>query len=305
MGYDGHKNFAFSAVATAPSPATSGTTLVVTAADGAKFPAVPFNATIKPANTNPTSANAEIVRVTTVSTDTLTITRAQEGTSARTVIVGDEIYAGPTSKTLTDAEALKWYGALAGAMADGDPGRLMMDLQQSANIAATPTNITTSVARICYFILPFDLVVNKIRFYGVGAVTTTYQIAIYKTSDLSRVTAQLSITTAANAFGSIAAGPVTLTKDTSYFIAVSVNATGTTAGLACVGTTNGATLGQIQVAPTGWPGNMDVDGALMMNGGFGQFAVTSGALPNPAATIAAQGSWTGGFPALWLDNNNA
>jgi hypothetical protein len=78
--------------------------LVVTAADGAKFPAVPFNATIWPASSQPTTANAEIVRVTNISTDTFTITRTQESTSARTVVVGDQIAATITAKTLTDVE---------------------------------------------------------------------------------------------------------------------------------------------------------------------------------------------------------
>lgn len=85
------KNFAYSTVATAPSPATTGTSLVVAAGDGAKFPAVPFNLTIWPAGALPTAANAEIVRVTAIATDTLTISRAQESTTARTVIIGDQI----------------------------------------------------------------------------------------------------------------------------------------------------------------------------------------------------------------------
>jgi hypothetical protein len=101
---DNHKNFSISAVATAPSPATSGTSLVVTGGHGTRFPAVPFNATICPANTTPDPSNAEIVRVTGISTDTFTIARAQESTTARTVIVGDVIFAGPTAKTLTDVE---------------------------------------------------------------------------------------------------------------------------------------------------------------------------------------------------------
>lgn len=106
MAFDGHANLAASLVATAPSPATSGTSLVVTAASGTFFPAVPFNATIWPAGTAaPTHANAEIVRVTNVTTDTLTVTRAQEGTSARTVVVGDQIAATITAKTLTDIES--------------------------------------------------------------------------------------------------------------------------------------------------------------------------------------------------------
>ena len=99
---DAYKNFAYSLVATAPSPATTGTSLVVTAADGTKFPEVPFNATIWATGANPITTNAEIVRVTAIATDTLTIVRAQEGSSARTVVVGDQIAATITAKVFTD-----------------------------------------------------------------------------------------------------------------------------------------------------------------------------------------------------------
>jgi hypothetical protein len=101
---DAHKNFAYSTIATAPSPAASGTSLVVASGQGALFPAVPFNATIWPTGAQPTSTNAEIVRVTNISSDTFTITRTQESTSARTIVVGDQIAASITAKTLTDIE---------------------------------------------------------------------------------------------------------------------------------------------------------------------------------------------------------
>lgn len=112
MAFDAHKNFATSLVATAPSPATSGTSLVVTGGEGTRFPAVSFNATIGPANAEHTPANSEIVRVTAISTDTFTITRAQESTSARTVVVGDRIAATITKKTLEDIEAGTNFPAL-------------------------------------------------------------------------------------------------------------------------------------------------------------------------------------------------
>jgi hypothetical protein len=95
-----YKNFAYSTVATAPSPASSGTSLVVTAADGTKFPTAPFNVTIWPASAQPTAANAEIATCTAKSTDTLTITRAQEGTAARTVVIGDQIAATITANVM-------------------------------------------------------------------------------------------------------------------------------------------------------------------------------------------------------------
>lgn len=101
---DAHANLAISQVATAPSPATSGTSLVVTTGHGGRFPAVPFNAPVWPAGGLPDPSNAEIVRVTARTSDTLTIVRAQEGTTARAIVVGDRIAAGITAKTLTDIE---------------------------------------------------------------------------------------------------------------------------------------------------------------------------------------------------------
>jgi hypothetical protein len=60
---DARKNLATTTVATAPTPATTGTQLAVAAGEAARFPTPPFNATIWPADTIPTPANAEIVRV--------------------------------------------------------------------------------------------------------------------------------------------------------------------------------------------------------------------------------------------------
>lgn len=102
---DFHTNFAYSLVATAPSPASSGTSLIVTAGTGVLFPLPPFNATVWATGASPVSTNAEIIRVTAISTDTFTIERAQESSSARTVIIGDQIAATITSKTMTDIES--------------------------------------------------------------------------------------------------------------------------------------------------------------------------------------------------------
>lgn len=122
MAFDAHKNFAYSTVATAPSPANSGTSLVVFAGDGTKFPTPPFNAVVCPATANPLTSNAEIVRVTGISTDTFTITRTQESTSARSILVGDQIMAAVTAKTLTDIEnsVLSSGTSFPGSPSDGD-----------------------------------------------------------------------------------------------------------------------------------------------------------------------------------------
>ena len=78
--------------------------MVVTASEGALFPTVPFNATVWPTGVQPLTTNAEIVRVTAISTDTFTITRAQESSTARSIVVGDQIAATISAKTLTDVE---------------------------------------------------------------------------------------------------------------------------------------------------------------------------------------------------------
>lgn len=106
FAYDARKNAAVSSVLTAPSPAASGVTLVVASGEGARFPAAPFNATILPVNTIATPSNMEVVRVTNRTTDTLTIVRSQEGSSARTIVAGDIIYAGFTDKALSDLETI-------------------------------------------------------------------------------------------------------------------------------------------------------------------------------------------------------
>jgi len=94
----------------------------VAAGDGAKFPTPPFNATVWPIGVNPLTTNAEIVRCTAIATDTLTITRAQEGSTARTVIATDQIAATITTKVITDIENIAIYNGdwAAGSYSDGD-----------------------------------------------------------------------------------------------------------------------------------------------------------------------------------------
>lgn len=196
-----------------------------------------------------------------------------------------------------------WFGKMAGCLGDGDPGWLMNNVQSVGAVAATPTNITVSIARCCAFMLPFDLTFNRIRAYGVGATTSLYNVAIYRMSDLARLTAALSFSTAANTWVSIGSAlNVTLSKDTSYFVAVSVVSTGTTAGVACMGPTIAATTGEVITTPAGLPGSLSLGATAFLDTYNFQFAVSTGVLPNPAATLAAQAAWTGGMPAFWLDS---
>jgi len=108
--FDAHANLAYTNVANAPG--TSGTTLMVTAGQGGIFPVVPFNCTVWPRGGIPTDANAEIIRVTAINTDTLTITRAQEGTSAQNIGIGYQIANTATAKIFTDLETAINSGSL-------------------------------------------------------------------------------------------------------------------------------------------------------------------------------------------------
>lgn len=197
-----------------------------------------------------------------------------------------------------------WYGKLASPVGASNPDVLMREWQNAGHINPTPTNITTSIARCASFRLPAELVVNRIRFYGIGATTNVYRTALYRYSDLARLTSELAFSTVANTWGSVTTGGVTLDPGVLYFIAVSVNATGTTAGIASIGTTTTAAIGQVQSTPGGLPGNLSL-GAGFQSSFWFQFAVTTGALPNPAATLALPAVWTGGFPVFFLDNNSS
>lgn len=106
---DARKNFARGTLSTGYDDAA--TSIALASGHGARFPAVPFNATWFNATDYPNPAddpNVEIVRVTNIATDTLTVTRAQEGTAASTKNAGGKTYklvAGITKKTLDDAES--------------------------------------------------------------------------------------------------------------------------------------------------------------------------------------------------------
>lgn len=80
---DTAKNFAKGTLSTGYDD--EATSIVLIGGDGAKFPAVPFNAVWWNATDYPDPADdplVEVVRVTARATDTLTITRAQESTAA-------------------------------------------------------------------------------------------------------------------------------------------------------------------------------------------------------------------------------
>ena len=120
MSFDAHADLASGVVATAPSPATSGTSLTLQSGQGAWFGSPPFYATAWPQGVLPTLANSEIVRVTNISTDTFTIVRAAGPTSAQTIGVGWQF---SNSITAEDVRAIETVVAgLSSPAATGPSG---------------------------------------------------------------------------------------------------------------------------------------------------------------------------------------
>jgi hypothetical protein len=177
MAFDAHKNFAYSTVATAPSPADTDTTLIVASGGGLKFPAVPFNATIWPASSQPFDTTSEVVRVTNIVVDTLTIVRGQEGNATgRVIIAGDQIAATITKKTLTDIETaflLLTGGVLSGLL--------------TANAGLTVNGLST--------------LVGNTTITGFANISTTLQVA-----GLSTLTGNVTLSGFANIATSLNVG---------------------------------------------------------------------------------------------------
>jgi hypothetical protein len=104
---DGYVNFGKTRVSTGYD--ASATSIVLASGDGARLPSSAYNATWWNGTDYPDPAddpNREIVRVTAgFGTDTLTVTRAQEGTSASTKNTAGKTYrllASPTTKLIDD-----------------------------------------------------------------------------------------------------------------------------------------------------------------------------------------------------------
>lgn len=201
-----------------------------------------------------------------------------------------------------------WKGAIAAAWGDGDPAPALRHMTAAGVASPTPTNITITVARCSFFRLDTALVLNKFRFYGVGATTGIYRVAIYPAvAGQAKLVGVDDFNTALAAWGSAGSAlNVTLAANTLYLLAVAVDATGTTPGILALSPTTAATTGVMKL-PTGWPGNLDFDAASPKVSPFGfcQFAVTTGALPATLPTLVNGAAWTGGMPAMFLDNSNA
>src|ERR1017187_2136935 len=143
MALDPGANFSKSTLST--GYASGATTLVLTTGGGAKFPAPSFNAVSYASGVyaDPSDdPNVEIIRVTGVSTNTLTVTRAQEGTSAANHNTAGHTYtlvAGPTSKLLTDILGISITGSAATVTGAAQTAITSVGTLSGLTVTAAPT----------------------------------------------------------------------------------------------------------------------------------------------------------------------
>ncbi len=111
------KNLSLSLVATAPTPATTGTSLVLESGTGSRFPNTDdesFYVTAMPPGENPHIENSEILKVIDITGDTITMVREQRGSTAKSIGVGwiivNGVYAEDVSGILEALDALNIEG---------------------------------------------------------------------------------------------------------------------------------------------------------------------------------------------------
>lgn len=145
MPIDSTKNFAKATIESGFN--ASATSITLATGGGARMPTAPFNAVVWNFTDYPDPSddpNREILRVTAVASETLTVTRGQEGTSASAHGTSGKVYkliAGLTAKTFTDIAAdLAAKLSLTGGTINGDlliDGALTPKRLQFQNLTGT------------------------------------------------------------------------------------------------------------------------------------------------------------------------
>lgn len=148
MSYDVAKNFAYSTILMGGViGSTTGTTLKVQSGQGALFGA-PMNITVWPAGVSPLSTNAEIMRVTNITLDTLTVVRAQEGSTVQgNITAGYQVADTITALDITQIEndyfnAYKFSAYRSTAYTDGNGSLVQMVF--NIELFDTGSNYSTS-----------------------------------------------------------------------------------------------------------------------------------------------------------------
>lgn len=236
MNFDGHAMLAYSFVS-GTNPGTLGTSLDVTAGYGAIFPATPFNAIVWPQNTFPTLDNAEEVRVTAKTSDTFTITRAQEGTTAKNIQSGWQISNNISPKIFTDLETAvnsvntnkvdRAGDTMTGALIiSNNGGKTTLEL----NNTGSNTGLTIGTDTTLYRSAPNALRTDGNFFSGAGAAGS-------HTSAGANLTSNGAITTTRSSVVSVAIY-VGVTADTNSRMQISNGGTILWGSGAAIGDTN-------------------------------------------------------------------
>lgn len=201
------KDFATSTVLTAPSPADSGTSLVVASGHGARFPAAPFYIVAHPPSEMPTLDNAEKILVTAKSTDTFTLDRAEGDPTAKEIEAGwrvsntlflddipdtfDDLSDGTTNKAFTSTLKTKLDGieAAADVTDAGNVGSSIFGASaKTTPVDADTVGITDSAASDA---------LKKVTWANIKATLKTYFDTLYQPLDAT-LTALAGLATGAN-----------------------------------------------------------------------------------------------------------
>jgi hypothetical protein len=298
-------NFATSLVATAPAPATSGTSLIVTATEGTLFPATPFYATLAPNNVlavQGATPNSEVVQVTTVSTDTLTIVRAQLGTSAQTVAIGWRITATVYAEHLNFGfYNVKTYGAVGNGVTND-----AVAIQSAINAASTAGGGTVYLPQGTYKVVSAARTDATVSYTGTLTWTDSHILTADNGSyiigvgvsgrapHITGVTNGVGFTTDIAPGGTITAGTVTVVAPALVVPdGVSLEGAGGTYGAL------GATTGGSIIYDSGTGITVFLRGGNNTGGYFGRNQFESLTIWG-SATGATVGSTLAG---LWINNN--
>jgi len=185
MALDAVTNFGYATLSAGID--SDDTSITLTTGHGARLPSTAFNAPIWDTSySSPTAAYhagaAEIVRVTARSTDTLTVTRAQEGTTARSFNTSGRTYA--IGVALTKAT----YDQLAPAASPTFTGTTTVDsLVINKGITIAPAPMGALVVDVAELRNAVSIAVNStLTFSATPATGATFGLTITETSGTAR-----------------------------------------------------------------------------------------------------------------------
>jgi hypothetical protein len=264
MSFDAHANLCATLITN--SPGTGGTSFTVTTGTGALFPTAPFNCTVWLAPAFPVSASGqlsvpssvlgEIVRVTSITGDTLTVSRAQESTTALNVVAGWTIANTITALDITTIENATGGGS----------GNVTTSGNSTANQLAHFTTGTN---------------VEGITLSGDGSISNTGALTITKSNSVPFGNAAFVSTTTFDAAGAAAAAQAASYPGLAAIIPTTAGGTGSNSN---------PTLGQVPVGNAG--GTAYAPGYIPRIGyEFVSLGATSGAITS-TMTALLEGSGT-------------